>query len=246
MRSALLLAALLLPAAARAGIVYDFLTTIDAERTHTRVTGRVWVDGNSYRAELAPDPARKIDVVISNDADRTAVLLDVDKETWVDRVRINNDIRSSSLFLWPLRGATVKGKPEVTHHLAGKETIAGQRATLHMITASFTVESRLDGVPVRGRIETTARVWTADELPSLPMDRQLRTGYDEVDRRLEPIFRDLEGMIVRHELEVIRKLDGGPPQRELTWTSVSAIEIVDVPREKFEVPREYAWAGALK
>lgn len=243
MRSALLLAALSLASPARAGVVYDFLTTVEAPRSSTRITGRVWMDGTSFRAELSPDPARSIDVVISTDADRTALFLDVDKKVWVDRVRVNNDVRSSGLFVWPLRGAEVRGSPNVEHRVEGMSDIAGYPATLHVITARFGVKSKVDGAPVNGTIEATARIWITDALPSQPMDRRLRTGYEQVDRKLEAIFAKLSGMIVRHELEVVRTMDGGPPQKELTKTVVSSVEVVDVPADKFAVPAEFAYGG---
>jgi hypothetical protein len=243
MRSPVLLALLLLAVPSHAGVVYDFVTTVEAPRTTARVAGRIWIEGSAYRAELAPDPARKIDVVISKDADRTAMFLDTDGKTWVDRVRVSHDLRSSSMFLWPVAGAAVRGRPRIEHRVEGTSEVAGQRATQHVVTTHFTVESKLDGSPVRGTIQTVSKIWIADTLPSLPMDRQLRTGYPEVDRKLAPIFEKLEGMIVRHELKVIRAMEGGPPQIETTRTEVSGIAVVDVPPETFEVPQGFAYAG---
>jgi len=227
-----------------AGVVYDFVTTIEAPRTSTRVAGRVWVEGNSYRAELAPDPKRGTDVVISTDADRTATFLDVDKQTWAYRVRVSNDVRSSSLFRWPLPEPHLDGKPVVTHEVGETTEIAGQRATLHIVTARFRVMSRVEGEKVGGTIETTARMWVADALPSLPMDSRVRTGWPEVDRELEPIFANISGMVMRHELEVTRTMDGGPPQREITKTIVSGVQIADVARERFSVPEGFEFKGA--
>jgi len=244
MRVAIVFAAALhLARPAAAGIVYDFVTTIEAPRNATRVAGRVWVDGSSYRAELAPDPNRAVDVVISTDADRSAIYLDVDKHSWVERKRINADVRSSSLFRWPLPGGHVTGKPEIEHRVEETTELAGQRATLHVVTIRFRLESLIEKERVGGTIEATARMWIANELRSLPMDRQIRTGYREVDRELEPIFSGMTGMILRHELEVTRTMDGGPPQKELTKTIVNNLTIMDVPPGKFEVPSEYAYAG---
>ena len=237
-------AALLLAAPLSAGLVYDFLTTIEAPRNTTQIRGRVWIDGQSYRAQLAPDPTRSVDVVISTDADRTAIFLDLDKQTWVERVRVNNDVRSSSLFRWPMPGARLNGTPTVTHHTEAGGVVAGQRATLHVVTARFDVQSQMDGQPVGGTIEATANIWIADALPSLPMDRQLRTGYVAVDRQLQTIFESMHGMIVRHELEVTRTLDGGPPQTELTKTVVANVRNISVPAVQFEVPAQFAHAGS--
>jgi hypothetical protein len=247
MRSAIVVSAALLLGAfspASAGVVYDFVTTIEAPRNATRITGRVWIDGRSYRAELAPDPTRTIDVVISTDADRTAMFIDVDKRTWSERVRVNTDVRSSSLFRWPISEPRLRGTPAVAHRTEPGGEVAGQRATLHVVTARFEVESTLEGQPVGGTIETTARIWIAGDVPSLPMDRQLRTGYPEVDRKLEPIFESMHGMIVRHELEVTRTMDGGPPQTELTKTVVNNLRTRDIPAAQFEVPAGFEYRGS--
>lgn len=230
-------------AALLAGLVYDFVTTVETPRTTSRMNGRVWIDGNSFRAELAPNPSRDIDVVISNDGDRTAVYLDVDKQTWVDRVRVNDDVRSSSMFLWPLPGGKLRGKPVVAHRAEGTRVVAGHDAMLHVITVRIAIESKVDKEKVRGTIEATARIWIADALPPQPMNRRLRTGYPDADRQLEPIFASLNGLIVQHELEVTRTMEGGPPQREVTTTTVSGLEVLDVPMEKFRVPVNFAHGG---
>lgn len=246
MRSAIFLAAafqLGALAPASGGVVYDFFTTIEAPRNVVRISGRVWSDGQAYRAELTPDPTRSVDVVISTDADRTATFIDLDKQTWAERVRTNNDVRSSSLFRWPMPGARLVGRPSVAHRTEAETEVAGHRAKVHVVRARFRVESKVDGAPVGGTIEATARIWIAGELPSLPMDRRLRTGYPAVDRQLEPIFHRMSGMVVRHELEVTRTLDGGPPQTERTTTVISGLQLVDVPPSQFEVPAGFTHRG---
>jgi len=87
------------------------------------------------------------------------------------------------------------------------------------------------------------RLWTAERLAKLPMDRPLRTGYEEVDVELEKIAPKIAGMILRSELEVSRRYEGGKPDIEKTVTIITRLEETDVPDSQFEVPKDYTNPG---
>ena len=42
-------------------------------------------------------------------------------------------------------------------------------------------------------------------------------------------------MVLRHELEITRTLDGGPPQVERTLTTITNLRVLDLPEETFAV-----------
>lgn len=242
MRAAILLLLLLplvTPAAADAGVIYDFVTSTETERGKSQTTGRVFAEGKAYRAELAPDPSRSYDVVLTPDGDDSTVLLNRAQRTWSYRVRVGKDVRSSILFRWPVANAKVKGKPAITHRNAGSETVAGRRVTKHIVDVRFKVVSRAFDAPVNGSLRATATMWIDADLPVLVSQPNLRTGYAEVDTKLEAIYTQLSGMILRHELEVARVLDGGPPVTEVTKSVVTKLEVTDVPPEMFVVPADY-------
>jgi hypothetical protein len=233
-----------LAASAAAGVVYDVVTTMERPRSTEKVTGRIWVEGDSYRAELERDGSKT--VVISRDADRTATLLDPAKQTWSNRSRAGAgaDVRSAALFVWPAPNAKVKGRPKVTHRLGESTTIAEETAVEHVIEASFRVESVLDKSPLRGALHLTARIWTTEALPELPMKhRGLRTGYESVDRELEKAERNVHGMVLRHELEVTRAFEGGPPSVEKTTTVISHLQRTTLTDVTFTVPETFTYAG---
>jgi hypothetical protein len=228
---------------AAAGVIYDFVTTFDASRVSERVSGRVWANDQSYRAEFVRGGSPS--VVISNDGDQTAVLLDPRKQTWSNRSRATKDVRASGLFVWPIPGAYVKGKPTITYHRVEPSLMAGQKAVEHVIELSFVVESRMSRDRLRGTFLIRAHVWAAEELPALPMQHAIRTGYPSVDQEMEAIDRKIVGMVVRHDLEITRTFDGGPPQRERTSTVIERMEIGEIDPSQFEVPTAYNYAGPV-
>ena len=221
----------------QAGVVYDFTTHLEAPRSKEDVTGRVWVEGDAFRAEVNRGAATT--VLISKDADQSAVILDPQKMTWANRSRVKGDVRSAALFVWPVDRGKVRGRPKVEYHRGETEMVAGYLATSHSITCAFDVA----GGDVKGHYAVIAKVWTTDSLSPLPMRRDLRTGYEPVDRQLGAIEKNIGGMVLRHELEVVRTLDGGPAQIERAVTVVRNVEVVSVPPSQFSVPPAFRYAG---
>jgi hypothetical protein len=228
----------------QAGLIYDFVTTMARSRSTEKVTGRMWIEGESYRAEFERDGKRRI--VISRDGDRTAAMIDPAKATWSNRARVaaGTSVRSAQLFQWPTTNAVIKGRPKVSHRIDKKGTVAGQAAVAHLIEASFAVESRVGGSPLRGKYVVKATIWTSEALPELPMQRRrLLTGYEAVDRELEKAESNIHGMVLRHELEVKRTYEGGTPQTEKTTTEIVTLEHADIAETFFSVPETYRYAG---
>jgi hypothetical protein len=237
----LLLTVLLIAAPLRAGVVYDYVTTIEGPRSSSRQTGRVAVDGQSYRADFNGRGQRDIDVVISRDSDQTAIYVNLKQCSWSYRARMGQT-RSSGFFHLPSdEPDAVIGEPVVEHHVEGVETIAGFAATKHVIDIRYRLVSILADTPVRGNVVARATIWMVETLPPLPMRRDLRTGHAAIDEQLALITASLPGMIVRHELEVSRNFDGGQRQTERTITSVTNLKIVELPDSLFAVPEEAAY-----
>jgi hypothetical protein len=236
-----LLTMLLIAAPLRGGVVYDFVTTIETPRFSSRQTGRIAVEGRSYRADFDGRGSRDIDMVISRDGDQTAVYVDLRRCSWWYRNRIG-PIRSSRFFHLPTDGAdAVTGEPVVEHHIEGVETIAGFAATRHVIDIRYRLVGVMADTAVRGSVVARATIWTVDTLPPLPMRRDLRTGHPTIDEKLAGVSGSLHGMIVRHELEVSRNFDDGLPQTERTITTVSNLRVAELPDSLFAVPEEAAY-----
>lgn len=226
------------PLMTSAGVVYDFVTTIESSRTAETVHGRVWSEGEAYRAEL--QRGGKTFVAISRDGDETVTYLDLAGRKWSNRSRAaGGNVRSSSLFVWPVVGAKLTGLPQIAHRREAPVSFLGFAAVPHTIDVRFDVESTLDGASVNGTYHVLVRVTTIESLPALPMKSDLRTGYAAVDVRIRPVMEKLRGMVVQHELEVTRTLDGGPPQSERTMTKVTTLEQTEVAPSRFEVPESF-------
>lgn len=232
---------LIIAAPLRAGVVYDFTTTIETPRFAMRQSGHMSVEGQNYRADFTGRGARDIDVVISHDGDQTAIFVDLQKCSWSYRYRLG-PTRSSAFFHLPADGGdAVIGKSTVTHHAEGTETIAGYEATKHVIDIQYRLVGVLAETAVRGNVTARATIWTIDTLPPLPMRRDLRTGHEVIDKQLDRISLEIRGMIVRHELEVTRAFDGGIGQTEKTITRVENLRLADLPEALFAVPDEAAY-----
>jgi hypothetical protein len=93
-------AVFLIAAPLHAGVVYDFVTTVETPRGSYRQSGRIAAQGESYRADLDGRGGRDIDVVISRDGDQNAIFIDLAKCSWSYRSRIG-PTRSSTLSIFP-------------------------------------------------------------------------------------------------------------------------------------------------
>ena len=232
------LVALIVATPLRGGFQYDFVTTVQTPRYSVRQSGRVVVQGQSYRADLDRRGMRDIDVVISRDGDETAVFIDLEKCSWSYRNRLGQT-RSSAYFHLPSDiGDSVDGAALITHRTDGAETIAGFPATKHVIEINYRVKALLSGTWVKGNISARAIIWAVESLPPLPMRRELRTGYAAVDKEIARAAEAVRGMIVRHELEVTRAFEGGDPQTERTVTVIENLRTNELPESLFTIPAE--------
>lgn len=226
-----------------AGVIYHFRTSTTGPRGGQTQSGRMWVDGQRYRLELDRDGKQlAYDAAISNDGDVTAKLLNRQKETWWHRIRVSSATRSSLLFTVPALKVTLEGEPQVTHRVAGTETVAGRRTTKHVVEIRYELRTELEKQPIRATVEAAITAWIADDLPPLPLQRNVQTGYAPVDEKLAAIFGALPGMTLRHELTVVRTYEGGPPVTEIITTVIDELRVADVPAERFAVPEHYKFA----
>jgi len=230
-----------------AGVVYHFTTTFtDSRGAVAQSSGRVYAQDSSYRVDLDPAPGRKrsFDTSISRDNDRTAVLINKTKRTYYDRVRITSKTRSSILFQFPFPGGEAVGQPVVAHRVEGTEMVAGHQATKHVITVEYRLEFEEDSTPINAVVRATETLWCAEDLPRLPFERALTTGWTLVDRELKPLTSSIQGMTIGAELAVTRTFDGGPPISETTRTVVDELRVDDVPALIFAVPADFTYDAA--
>lgn len=217
---------------ATAGVKYNYITTMESSRFSEKASGTVWVEGQSYRAEVTRADGSRHGIV-SRDGDRTATLINFQQNTTHPRVRARGNVVSSALFAFPVGNADVKGFPQVQYSRGGTKIVAGERAVGHTIAASFRVEG---AHKVGGDYTVVARIWTSDALPPLPMRSEVRTGFQSVDALIDEASAKITGMVLRHELEITRTLDGGPAQVERTTTTITRLQKTDVPAEQFVTP----------
>jgi len=229
-----------------AGVIYHFTTTFTDSHGTVRSSGSVYAEGASYRLELDPVPGRtrEYDVAISRDGDYTAVLLNSPKRTYHDRVRVSAKTRSSILFQFPFPGGETIGKAIVLHREEGIETVAGHPAKKHVITVEYRLTSDDDDTVINATVHATQTIWCAEDLPRLPFEREMTTGWKAIDRDLKPVTSSITGMALGSELVVQRTFEGGPTITETTRTVIDSMNIEEVPGAKFAVPPEFVYDGA--
>lgn len=238
-----ILTALTFAISANAGVVYHFSTKFVGGRFEVKQSGRVWVEGDRYRFEIDPDPARQqrsFDVAISTDADATAKFLNTARQTWYDRQRAGRTTRSSMLFDLPMAGGKL-GRRRVRLNEEGTETIAGQTTKKHVIDVDYQIDKRIDGSPLRANVKALVQIWTAESLPRLPLQRPLKTGYPEIDLELARLTSKIKGMVLRHELTVTRTIIGGPAITENVITIVDDVTVANVDPAQFTIPSGFRY-----
>ncbi len=236
-----LLAVLVIAAPLRAGVIYDFVTTVEMPHSSISLSGSISVEGQMYRAQFAGPALRGINLVISRDGDATAMFVNLSDCSWSYRARMG-PIRSSAYFHLPADGGDVViGKPVVTHRIEGTETIGRFEATRHVIDIQYRLLTILADTPARGSVVARATILTIDTLPPLPMRRDLATGHPAIDQQLATINEQLHGMICGHDLEVTRMFDGGIGQTEHTVTRVRNLRVLPLPDSLFALPSDAAY-----
>jgi hypothetical protein len=224
-----------------AGVVYHFTSTVTTAHGAQTSGGRVYADGAQYRLELPRSPGQRFDVIISRDADRTALLLDTTKQTYHDRVRPTLKTRSSIVMQFPFPGGKVIGTPAVTHEEQGHETKAGHPATKHVITVDYQLDSANEEMPLTAAVHVVQTLWVADDLPRLPFERALTTGWPEVDALLLPVTKTINGMTLSTDVNVTRTFENGLPVVESTHTEIDELKVEKVPRGLFDVPKAFKY-----
>ena len=225
----------MLAAVVLAGIVYHFTSDTATQNGVSSVAGRIWSDGPAYRLELDPRPAQphQFEVAVSTDGDQTVTWMNRTKGTFHVREK-NAKARSSLLFHLPGVQRNEAVEPRITHEKLGKETVAGRAATKHNIRVDYHLRGIVDDAVVRGTVWCDITVWTDNELPRLPFERPVQTGFEQLDKRIAKIYDKLPGMTVKSEMTVTRVLEGGPPVTEKTSTVIDELQVVDVPATMFE------------
>jgi hypothetical protein len=230
---ALLISLVVLPV--HAGVVYHFTTRVESRQGAVTSAGRVWATDRAYRYE-GDGASRK--AVISDDRDLTTYVLDLDARTFYRQQR-SAESRSSRLFHLPFKPQRIADCPTVEHTSAAGERIAGHATTLHTLTVTYRIVADVEDSTVGATIRATAHVWAAESLPPLPMTRDLKTGFADIDRQLAIANAEVDGMVLRHELEVVRTYDGGVPDVETTKTIVDELKIASVDSTIFRVPQDF-------
>lgn len=230
-RAALLL--FLMTTSAEAGVVYRFTTKYTGDPLRKISSGTVSMSGRSYRLVLDPDPSnpRAWDVAVSNEtSDGTETrFMNLENQTWY-RERTYP----------PALETKLRGKVNTTQRTEGTETIDGRTVTRHFLRVEYRQTEKFGPTRVGSRVGVTLLLMVAPDLPPIPWQRHLVTGFPEADAEIARFMGTIDGMPLRAELASTRTYDGGgTPSTVLAVTTLTDILSEDIPPSRFEVPKNY-------
>ena len=64
----------------------------------------------------------------------------------------------------------------------------------------------------------------------------MRTGFAEIDDELARLFATFEGMVLRHEVSINRRLEDSPIFNELSTITVDELKLINVDSSIFAIP----------
>lgn len=227
----------MLAAAILAGVIYHFTSVTEAQHGTTTVAGKIWADGAMYRLELDRLPAghHQYDVAISRDGNDTTTWINREKQIYENR-RPSPKSRSSLLFHLPGAVSSEAGRPRIRSTTLGRETVAGRNATKHRLEVDYKLRGEFDDAVIRGSVMTEVLVWTDEELPALPFERAVQTGFPKIDAAIAKAYAAFRGMTLRSEMTVTRVIEGGPPVTEKTSTTIDELAVAEIDPALFEIP----------
>lgn len=238
-RNLAVLALGLLAMSAHAGLLYRYTSKSTKALAHDS-SARVWIDGEKKRVQLDPDPSnpRSWDVAITKQGKTTYINLQ--NKTYFHAEAGNPGgapRRTSGSFALPtMTGGQLKGKPKVTYENAGAGPVqAGQPTTKHVIQVRYRLLGEIGGTPLQGEVDVAISVLTATALPFSEVP-PVRTGFAEIDDELARLFATFEGMALRQEVSINRRLEDSPIFNELSTISIEELKVIDVDASVFSIP----------
>lgn len=233
---------------AQAGLTYRF-SIVDDDPIRPGAAGIVWLAGDRVRIEIEEDhsPEALVRDVVVAPGDGRAFALHRGRQTYFE-------VSPADPFALPeLRANMGEGSRggrkvrDVKVELFGDfppEKIDGLASRKHELQVSFTVETRYSNETLKQTYSSVVSVWTTDELdgqPALVDPRSFRTGYAEVDGRIEEIVATLPGFAVKQKRVTTTQYFGGPPISASRAVTLEGFADQEIPASHFVVPEGYRY-----
>lgn len=244
-----LLALILAAPAAEAGTRFRF-------SSEPGIDGTIWRDGARCRVERTsapgavsggPDPAAHVlyDVVLEDGGRR--LYLDSAGKTWWPASE-----HSERLPTWEAR----QGMPGTFRANTDRalepsvdlvedsyaEPVAGLATRKFVIRFRYVCEIEYSSETIRIISSGTWMLWSTDELEEGPCvidPGGFRTGVGEMDALLEAKLAEIPGVLLKRQLALTSRIEGGVRDTEVETLTVEEIEPATVPASRFAVPDGY-------
>lgn len=223
--------------------VYTFTRSTDDGLRAEVTTGKVTVDGQSYRLELGPsgDEPRPWDVLLSHDGGAHEQALNLELETYFDMPELGPAPAGVSL-----REALSKERVELVEH-PQQETLSGLPVEKRELRLTYSVTVTFGGETSTTDFEWTAVFWTTTALsltlppflqPNLP---DLSSRFPELGRELDQARARVTGFPVKYQVVSRRAMPHTPLDTRETVVTLGGFAKAPAPAALFTVPKGFRY-----
>lgn len=224
--------------------IYTFTrSTDDGLRTEV-TTGKITVDGQSYRLELGPpgDEPRPWDVLLSRDGGAHEQALNLELETYFDLAA------PQSRSVGPSRRVSLsKERVELVEH-PQQEELSGLPVEKRELRLTYSMTVTFGGETSTTDFEWTAVFWTTTALPLAllppylePRLPDLSTDFPALDRQLDEATAKVTGFPVKYEIHSRRTMPHTPPDTRDTVVTLGRFAKAPAQAELFMVPKGFRY-----
>jgi hypothetical protein len=211
-------------------------------------TGRILFDGLRYRVEFDPEEEpRGFDVLVSKDGGKRQHGIDLKNRSWYTLDPVDPSIPSNPLLgLLPVwnEKKSVKNVELAVVEKPEPEMVSGRSTRRHEVRLSYDVRIEFPGESIEGQVRLEAVFWMVGDgafaVPVL-LRPEIRTGFAEIDSRLDEALAKLQGLPIKREVNIVAEAKRTLPRTSQATVVLSDCKPVQAKAAQFEVPNGFKY-----
>ena len=240
---------LLLCAPAFAGVTYTSVTKIEAGMGSTPVSNeisiRAWVDGGNVKTEMSGSGLFPAGSYLLKRTDNAAMLMvnpgNKSYAVW-DPEQMLGEIAKSVKSAFRVEDAKWE---KVSEEDGGQ--VSGYRTEHYHFRFSYTMVVTIEGKDERAAATMDQEFWTTDKLADPGMAAAANFGFvqqlsglsPEIEQMTRAEAQEMKGFPLKQQWTVHSVMDGDKAFEQKITTTVTDIQIVDLPASMFAIPAAY-------